>query len=453
MSASGTPTPRRLLAAGIAGIAVLVACTSGGADVPRASEPDPLDTVLAEAFRIDLSESVISYDYWPADGRIRGSATLRFELRPGQRRALFHFNPLRDVSAGRERAMLDSLELDGVRLDPSDSSELRLIRTDQSAEPAFEVRRDLTPDAVHELRIGWSSRVPSAPDGWFYPNFDDTEGPRDETEALWPTVSSPEESVRHVVHLRVHSDRPYTVMGSGAVRQPVDGDVQAWEIDSVRPIASHTMFFAALPSEEVSTRRFTTEDVEVTIVADRSASVIERARTITSEAITDLVRDLGPFPMPRMQILLTGWDSGMEYYGATRTGLGALRHEIAHMYFGAATVNRTWRDTWIDEAAVVWWLRQRKVPELPSGFHSDIADGRSPIAPGFDLAAYTSGARVLGEVADALGGEQRMVAFLADLHERRAFDPYTTDDLVDDVVAEQDDLDRAQLERWLFAHR
>ena len=46
-----------------------------------------------------------------------------------------------------------------------------------------------------------------------------------------------------------------------------------------------------------------------------------------------------------------------------------------------------------------------------------------------------------------------MIDFLADLHDRRAFDPFTTDELVDDVVAAQDEIDRDQLERWLFTPR
>jgi hypothetical protein len=43
-----------------------------------------------------------------------------------------------------------------------------------------------------------------------------------------------------------------------------------------------------------------------------------------------------------------------------------------------------------------------------------------------------------------------MIAFLADLHRRRAFHPYTTDDLIDDLVATQPTIDRTQLEHWLF---
>lgn len=436
-------------------LTLFAGCTTEREQSARVRSLDPLGVKLADAFRLDASKLDVTYDYRPSDSRIRGSAVLRFEMRPGQSRPLFHFNPRRDAAGARERAMLRSLELDGERLDPQDDEDLRRVRSLPSAEPAFEVQRELTPGEAHTLRVSWRMSNPDRPlyPGWLYTDFDDTIGPSDETETLWPTVSSPEEFVRHRVRLRVHADHPYTVLGSGVVRRRKARRVQVWELDTERPIASHTVFFAAVPSAHVRTEKFAARGVEVRIVSDRSAGVVRRARAITRRTIARLVDDFGPFPMPRMQILLTGWDGGMEYYGATRTGIGALEHELVHMYFGAATVNRTWRDTWFDEAAVEWWQRRDRLARLRPGFRSDIAGGRTVVAPGFDGAAYGAGARILGEIARALGGEQQMIAFLADLHRRRAFDPFTTDELIDDVVAEQEAIDRAKLERWLYSTR
>jgi hypothetical protein len=430
---------------------LLAGCSTEREERARDRALDPLETTLAQAFRVDLSELEIAYDYRPADSRIQGSAVLRFEMRPGQSRPVFHFNPLRRAAPARERKMLRSLELDGEPLDPSDDDDLRLIRTRPSAEQVFEVQRDLVGGAEHTLRASWSSPAPRAPPGRFYMTFDDTIGPDDETETLWPTVSSPEEFARHRVRLRVHSRRPYTVLGSGAVRRRRTANAQAWDLDTERPIASHTVFIAAVPSGEMRTERLAAAGVDVSIVSDRPPAVTERARAVTRRTIARLVDELGPFPMSRMQVLLTGWAGGMEYYGATRTGIGALEHEIVHMYFGAATVNRTWRDTWIDEAAVEWWQRRDRVRRLPARFSSKLAGGRTAVAPGFDVAAYEAGARILGEIARALGGERQMIAFLADLHRRRAFVPFTTDDLIDDVVAAQERIGRAKLERWLYS--
>lgn len=427
--------------------------TAADAEAMDGGAADELGTRLADVFRIDLTDLDVSYDYWPADERVDGTAVLRFVMRPGQTRALFHFNPVREGTP--ERTMLESLRLDGEALDPADDADLLRIRPAPSAEPAFELQRDLTGGDSHTLRVRWSMPAPGADNypGWLVTDFDDTVGPRDETETLWPTISSPEELVRHHVRVRVHADRPYTVLGSGTVR-PVEGDgAQTWDLDSGRAIASHTMLVAAVPAAQVRTERFETSGVDVRIVSDRDVRTTTRAGATVRRAIARLTADLGPFPMPRMQILLTGWGSGMEYYGATRTGIGALEHELGHMYFGAVTVNRTWRDTWIDESAVTYWEYRGPPRRLPTGFESDIADGRTAVEVGFDGAAYGAGAKVLGEIGLALGGRQPMLEFLADLHARRAYDPFTTDELIDDAVTAQDSVDRDDLEGWLFSGR
>ena len=441
-------------AAGAIALTLLAGCSLGREETATDPASDALDARLAETFRIDVSELDVTYDFWPRGSRIRGSAVLRFKMRPGQTRPLFHFNPIRHA-AGPERAMLRSLELDGEPLDPLDEEDLRRVRPLRSGEPAFEVQRELAPSDAHTLRVSWSipTRDLRAPAGWFYTDFDDTVGPKNETEAWWPTISSPEEFARHRIHLRVHGDRRYTVLGSGVIRRRDAAGVQAWDLDTERPVASHTVMFAAVPSDQVRTAQFDASGVEVRIVSDRSPAIMKRARAITRRTIARLLDDFGPFPMPSMQILLTGWGGGMEYYGATRTGIGALEHELVHMYFGTATVNRTWRDIWFDEAVVEWWQRRDRLAPLRPGFKSDIVGGRSVVQPGFDEAAYGNGARIFGEIARALGGNREMIAFLADLHRRRAFEPFTTDDFIDDVVAAQSKIDRAELERWLFATR
>ena len=127
----------------------------------------------------------------------------------------------------------------------------------------------------------------------------------------------------------------------------------------------------------------------------------------------------------------------MEYYGATTTSLRALRHEVFHMYYGCSTVARTYRDSWWDEAIDMWYELSADPAYAPiaDGFRSDIVSGRSAVAVGFDRRAYDEGARVVQAVAAELGGRDRMVRFLRDLHARRSFDPFTTWDLADEIQA------------------
>ena len=412
---------------------------------------------LARAFRIDLSDVAIELDFHPDDDRLDGSAVLTFSMREGQTKPLFHFNPVRSRSTRKERKHLQTLRLNGEELDPQDNGDLRKVKGAKKAEPAFEIQREVG-TGEHTLEVTWSlpKATRSIPKdgrrsrgGWLYPIFDDTEGPRRQTETMWPTVSSPEDLARHRVTLRVHDAAPHTVIGSGVVTS-TGTDPQTWTIDTVEAISSSNVFFAAVPSADVTTSEFTVGEVDVTIVTDRSQGTLDHAEQVTRETITQLVEDFGEFPPPSMHILLTGWGSGMEYYGATRTGVGALEHELVHMYFATVTVNRTWRDTWFDEAAVQWWQGQDDIDGLPRRFRSKIALGRPAAAPGFDGRAYGPGARILAEIADALGGTTEMLAFLRDLHERRAFAPFTTEDFIEDVLAAQQEIDRAQLERWLY---
>ena len=431
---------------------LLQGCSGDKTQSDPTAASESLEDALADAFRIDISELSVTYDLWPGQDRARGTADLRFEMRPDQSRPVFHFNPIRH-DRGSEENLLSAVTLDGKSLDPRDGDDVKRVRTSESAEPAFEIQRELDSGEAHTLQVRWSipKGATPGPSGWFYTNFDDTEGPDDETETLWPTVSSPEEFARHHVRVRVHSDRAYTVVGSGAVQRRPGREVQEWHVDTVRPVASHTVFVAAVPKKRVRTRQVDVRGVNATIVSTRSAKKTKRAAKKTRRTIKRLVDDFGPFPTPTMQILLTGWGSGMEYYAATRTGIGSLEHELGHMYFGSATVNRTWRDTWIDEAAVVWWEEHdHHRLDLKSGFNSNIAGNRPPAEPGFNTRAYGPGAKVLAEIARALGGNKEMIDFLADLHQLRAFEPYTTDDFIDDVVAAQSEIDRDQLERWLL---
>jgi hypothetical protein len=158
--------------------------------------------------------------------------------------------------------------------------------------------------------------------------------------------------------------------------------------------------------------------------------------------------------MPRgLAVVLTQAGGGMEYYGATTTSLRALRHEVFHMYYGCSTVARTYRDSWWDEAINSWYQvsSDPAYPPIADGFRSDIVSGRSAVAVGFDERAYDEGARVMQAVAAQLGGRDRMVRFLRDLHARRSFDPFTTWDLADEIQSRSGFDVHERFRLWLYS--
>ena len=452
---------RTLLALGLAGCAI-AGCSGAGDGTDSSSSSsaqigatgDRLSRELADAFRVDLSSVDVAFDWYPGRDRVDGSAELRFTMRAGEETPIFHFNPLRGTKAD-EREMLSGLQLDDEALDPADDADLRIVRTARGGERAYEIQRKIDDDSEHTLEVEWSMPKPFPPKPgrpWFFQTFDDTQGPGNEIDSPFPTISSPDELARHTIDLRVHSAGRYTALGSGSVEQVGAGEegIQEWRIDSGREISSSTMFFAAVPSAKVDVGSFEADGVEVELVTNRPAEDARRAEQVVRDSFATLTEDFGPFPVDRVSILMTRWGSGMEYYGAVRTGLGALEHEMGHMYFGTTLVNRTWRDTWWDEAAVQWWQGHERKQPVPARFERPFGEDRPPAAPGFDTAAYGSGTKVFEAIARELGGDEELIELLARISAEHRFEPFTTADFIDAIVGFDDSVDRAQLERWML---
>ena len=74
------------------------------------------------------------------------------------------------------------------------------------------------------------------------------------------------------------------MIGSGLVkRHQEEAGVQAWDVDTERPVASHTVFFAAVPSDQFRTDRFRASGVDVKIVSNPGPAVLKRARAHHSQ--------------------------------------------------------------------------------------------------------------------------------------------------------------------------
>ncbi|MEQ1565457.1 MAG: hypothetical protein ABMA64_07460 [Myxococcota bacterium] len=415
-------------------------CRTG--ELAERLDPAELGRALDEAFRIDLTSVDVTLRVEP-EVSLTGRAELRFVMRPGQQRAVFHFDPELHTEIPLVQ-LFHRLELDGERLDPTSPDDLVQLRFEGSTEDTFELQRALAADGEHLLVVEWA--VPGgfeAPrftgPGWVHSMVNDSKGVGN--EGLFPTIDSPEELALHTVTIEVDDPRPYTAAGSGRLTSWVAPDgLQVFQFDSERPISSYTMLVAVMPAADVTTEAFEVEGVDVTVVSSvgpgKTAEAVERTRDV----IGRLVPDFGPFPMPRLSVLLVDWrGGGMEYYGATLTGMGAVTHEVVHMYWGCSAVNRTWRDTWLDEAINVWWERDEDMDLNPSGYSSDLRGGRTPIEPAFDGRAYGRGSKMFADVAERAGGKDVLVEILADVHQRRQWEPYTTDELVDDLVEALDD--------------
>ena len=397
---------------------------------------------LDEAFRIDIQTIDVVYDIDPDAPAVDGRSVMNFQMREGQLQPLFHFDPWTPFGRGRHSS-LKRVVLDGEEI-PVD--ELVATKVEGSEQNVFEIDRVLL-SGTHRLEFEWSlwNWFLGDEPGWFRTVVDDSGGMGNET--LWPTINSPEELARHTIEFRIDSDKPYSAVGSAGVQQSVDGGIQVFKIDTGREVSSYTVMLCALPSNAVSEHQFLAGDVPVTLLSTLDETKTQQAIEITKGRLFTLESDFGALAQPSVDILLIDWDTGMEYFAGTTSGLEALPHELTHLYWGTVAVNATWRDSWLDEAINVWW-NFNSAP-VADGFQSDLLSREHSLALGFDEWAYEEGARVLGAVAAEIG-VSAMVDFLAGVYRDRQFAPFTTADFVADLVAYTgDDVWIERFDRWL----
>ena len=99
----------------------------------------------------------------------------------------------------------------------------------------------------------------------------------------------------------------------------------------------------------------------------RADRLLQKFLWSTRVILDELESDFGPFPHGSVTVYATGkGKGGMEYAGATATGLKSLRHELNHSYFARSIIPANGDAGWIDEAIACWgdigYLRSRHPP-------------------------------------------------------------------------------------------
>jgi len=379
---------------------------------------------LNDAFRIDIRTITVALTYDPQQAVVDGDATVVFTMRPGQTRPLIHFDP---AVRGRVTSFIS---LNGEPLDAADTNAVRVVEFSGSTQRALEFQRDLATDVEHQLKMRYRLTLTGA-----YPRFstevNDYVGRGN--EEIFPTINTPHELARHDITLRVVGSVPYRCLGSGLVRK-TSSSPQEWHLDSEREVASYTILFALLPESDTVWEERTIAGVPVRFLAFSGGASVSEAADELAGWLPQLIREIGPFPMPQgLSVFLVSRGGGMEYFGGTITTVRALRHEVTHMYFGCSAVARTYRDSWWDEAVTSWYEMTYATTFVPAGddFRTNIVSGRSAIAVGFDIRAYREGAQVIEAMAVEVGGRPALARFLGDLNRKHAFSPFGTLDLAE----------------------
>jgi hypothetical protein len=361
-----------------------------------------------------------------------------------------HFPP-----AERNPGVVRSLVLDGETISFPGSA-VTSVRVTGSSQSILEINRQLAPGQLHTLTLAYRLSLPSA-----YPRFstevNDMAGHGNEER--YPTLNTPHELARHRLALRVHGSRAYNCIGSGLVLRQDDGDadVQQWLQDSERDVASYTMMFVLMPASDTDLQERVIDGIPVRILAMvNGASVvsISSAFATLQDWLPRLQAAFGAYPAPRgLSVFLVYTGGGMEYFGGTISTPGALTHEVLHGYFACATVMRTYRDSWLDEAITQWFdgvSHGATISALADSYTANWVGARSPVSVGYSNFAYSDGASIMQAMANRVGGIDRMAAFLRYLYERYAFKPFTTIEFVG-YFRDYSGIDlKGQFERWLY---
>jgi hypothetical protein len=410
--------------------------------------------LLDDTFRIDIKEILVTFDYVPDSSYVDCHAEVSFRMRPGQQRPLVHLDPVikRGVSLGLVR-------LNGEILDANNTADVATVKFDSTTQQAIQFQRDLAQNQVHLLELSYRLQVGGNP-YHFMTNVNDIQG--NGNEEWFPTLNSPEELSHHVITFRVHSDKPYRCIGSGLVQSAASDkqagtldNVQQWTLDTEREVASYTIMFVLMPEEDTLYKERTINGVDVRVMSYNGGPDPDFAFKTLETWLPQLENDLGVFPMPRgLSLFLTLTGGGMEYFGGSITSLGALKHEVFHMYYACSTVNRTFRDSWLDEAINQWYefSMMDNYQPISETYNSGIVGNRSPIAVGFDTRAYDQGSRIIQAVAIEMGSRDNMLAFLRHLHQNHSFAPFTTYQFLD-ILNDYSGLDmNDQFRQWLYTN-
>ena len=392
---------------------------------PDQIEFEDEDQLLDDTFRIDIQTITVTFDYVPEEYYIDSYAVIKFIMRPGQTRAVIH------LDSATYGTVINSIRLNDESLNISDTADVRLVDFEGTTQDGLEFQRDLEENREHTLEMSYRLTLQRQYFG-FFSDVGDIGGRGN--EEVFPTINTPHELARHYLTFRVHFDRNFRFIGSGLVQKQDSPGVQQWTLDTEQEVSSYTVMFVLLPAEDTQYVERNIAGVDVRIMAYNGGASIDTAFKFLEDWLPELTTNLGPFPMPRgLSIFLTTGNHGMEYYGGTITALFPLKHEVFHMYYGCSTINKTYRDSWLDEAVNRWYQFSSEPGYTPidESYRSNIVSGRSPVAVGFDLRAYDEGAHIIQAVAEELGSRDEMIRFLSYLHRNYSFSPFTTMEFLD----------------------
>jgi hypothetical protein len=153
--------------------------------------------------------------------------------------------------------------------------------------------------------------------------------------------------------LSIHGDqKPHRLFSNGKVR--VNGTSE-WVIDFPRYFNGSSLYVHLTQSPlEIRETSYTglTHTIPI-VIYSKTAELADQALSKILPLFQELESTYGPYLHPSFTAYIYG-KGGMEYAGATISGVGALGHELTHSWFARGVMPSDGRSGWIDEGIASW---------------------------------------------------------------------------------------------------
>jgi hypothetical protein len=146
---------------------------------------------------------------------------------------------------------------------------------------------------------------------------------------------------------------PHQLFTNGTQQATAPG---RWSIDFPASFSTSSFFFQLTAAPFVVGELMYSgldHDIPITVYAQKAEDVDAAIARLPS-LFAELESTFGPYLHASFTARIDGIGGGMEYSGATETGLGALSHELCHSWFGRGVLPADGRSGWMDEAICTW---------------------------------------------------------------------------------------------------
>jgi hypothetical protein len=176
----------------------------------------------------------------------------------------------------------------------------------------------------------------------------------------------------------------------------------------------------------------TGREIPVTIYTNEDhtqVDILDRAKRETEKVVKELEERIAPWPHPQLLIHISEGSSGMEYHGATASGIEDLKHEIIHSYFARGVMPADGKSSWIDEAVTEWITHDYQSLSLPCVLATSCSLNLNSLPPYIRHTTvwYAHGEAFISYLDHKFSDKGGMITFLAHFFKQYKFKTITTE--------------------------